>query len=134
MRYLVALSLLLTFMLPARALTCAPSERTPKQQISDAYDKSDLVALVTHSSSRRHGELIVKAVWKGHPQQQKIRVKFTWADLPARGEFVVFASATSTGYVDEVVCLFLWGQRKKLLREIYGEPVVPTFPARPSRS
>jgi hypothetical protein len=111
---------------PAHALTCAGPSGTPRDQIADAYDKSDLVALVEQNSALRYGELAIKAVWKGNPKPI-INVKFTWADLPKRGNFVVFANKTEHGYVDEVVCLMLWGQREELLREIYGDPIKPSY-------
>jgi hypothetical protein len=128
MRLFIALSIVFFSISQAGALTCAPPEGSPKQQISEAYDKSDLVALAVHASPYRHGELLIKAVWKGNPEP-KVKVKFTWADVPNRGNFVVFASKVDSGYVDEVICLHLWGQREQLLREIYGEPVKPS-PAR----
>jgi hypothetical protein len=122
MRFYIVLTTLLLFVSPLCALTCAAPNGSPRDQISDAYDKSDLVALAVQNSVFRYGELAIKAVWKGNPEPI-INVKFTWANLPTRGNFVVFASKTKGGYVDEVICLMLWGQREELLRDVYGSPV-----------
>lgn len=122
MRIHIVLTTFLLSVSQAHALTCAPPNGTPRDQITDAYDRSDLVALAEQNSAFRYGELAIKAVWKGNPEPI-INVEFTWADLPERGNFVVFASKKEGGYVDEVSCLLLWGQREELLREIYGNPI-----------
>jgi hypothetical protein len=119
---LVLLATLLLSASAAQALTCAAPDESPRDQIANAYDQSDLVALVKLNSSIRYGELAVKAVWKGHPKPV-ISVQFAWADLPKQGHFVVFASKQDGAYVDQAICLMLWGLREELLRDIYGDPI-----------
>ena len=72
MRLFIALSIVFFSISQAGALTCAPPEGSPKQQISEAYDKSDLVALAVHASPYRHGELLIKAVVKVDRQGAKV--------------------------------------------------------------
>ena len=132
MRIYIVLFILLLTVSQAHALSCAPPPGTPRDQIVDAYDRSDLVALVEQNSVFRHGELAIRAVWKGSPEPV-ISVQFTWADLPEKGNFVVFASKTDRGYEDAAICLFLWGQREELLRDIYGAPVTLPSPGKKSK-
>ena len=117
MKIYIVLTTLLLSASPAHALTCAPPNGTPRDQIADAYDKSDLVALAVQNSVFRYGELAIKAVWKGNPEPI-INVQFTLRILPARTDLRIVVRKHNHG--TECLKFPYWQRINKIMNLIGG--------------